>query len=85
VGHTKETTGLGPIISPESVSTLVHAALLRRFTSGIRISSSPPPPGAGARGPRAPRAGRRRDRQRTNDATPGAAPRAQINEPTSTK
>lgn len=48
MGHTKETTGLGPIISPESVSTLVHAALLRRFTSGIRISSSPPPPGAGA-------------------------------------
>ena len=46
MGHTKETTGLGPIISPESVSTLVHAALLRRFTSGIRISSSPPPSGA---------------------------------------
>jgi hypothetical protein len=56
VGHTKETTGLGPIISPESVSTLVHAALLRRFTSGIRISSSPPPPGAGARAGRAARA-----------------------------
>ena len=84
MGHTKETTGLGPIISPESVSTLVHAALLRRFTSGIRISSSRPRRPERAEPEPVPRAARSTCR-RTNDATPGAAPRAQINEPTSTK